>query len=234
MKPEVPQELLEHAADWDALHRWERSELGKKLRRLGLTYGEIRELIPVPKSTLSNWCHEITLTTEQIEAIRARGYSHAGVPRDTQRKRREEVDLIRKSARLSANHLASDALFVAGVAMYWAEGSKSRNDLAISNTDPFVLTLFVNWVRTYLDKNAEFRLSLHLHEGNDDEEARTYWREVLALPTAGFTKTFVKPPGTGHRKNRLPHGVCRIRVCRSADHWQRTMEWIQYMRDHIA
>ena len=61
-----------------------------------------------------------------------------------------------------------------------------------------------------------------------------YWREAIGLPEARFTKTFVKAPGTGHRKNRLTQGVCRVRVCRSANHWNQTMEWIAFMRDHFA
>jgi len=39
--------------EWDQLSRWERSELGKDLRRLGMSYGEIMNLIPVKKSTLA-------------------------------------------------------------------------------------------------------------------------------------------------------------------------------------
>lgn len=82
MRPQIPQELLDRAAEWDDLHRWERSELGKALRRLGLTYGEIRELIPVPKGTLSYWCREIQLTPAQIVAIyeRSSPSSRAGIP----------------------------------------------------------------------------------------------------------------------------------------------------------
>ncbi|MEA2009727.1 MAG: hypothetical protein U9N78_03400, partial [Actinomycetota bacterium] len=86
MRPEVPSDLLDRANEWDELHRWERSELGKTLRRLGLTYGEIRELIPVPKGTLSNWCRGIRLSKEQISAIRDRSGpgSRIGIPVDTQ------------------------------------------------------------------------------------------------------------------------------------------------------
>jgi hypothetical protein len=125
-------------------------------------------------------------------------------------------------------------LFVAGVSLYWAEGPKTRNDLELSNTDPSLLRLFIRWVRTYLDSRAEFRLRLHLHSGNNEVAAMAYWSSVLGLHESTFNKTYVKPPGTGHRKNRVVFGVCRVRVCRSADHWHRTMEWIQYLRDHLA
>jgi hypothetical protein len=43
------------------------------------------------------------------------------------------------------------------------------------------------------------------------------------LPNVDFYKTSMKPLGTGHRKNHLPHGVCRVSVRRAADMWQRTM-----------
>lgn len=94
MRPEVPQELLTQAEEWHELHRWERRRLGRALRRLGLTYGEIPAIIPVPKGTLSEWCRGIDLTADQVSAIRQRTISQKGVPHDTQRTRRREVRRI--------------------------------------------------------------------------------------------------------------------------------------------
>ena len=232
MRPEVPQDLLDQSANWHNLAREQRARLGKRLRSLGLMQSEIRNLIPVPKSTLSYWCREVELTPEQIAEIRRRGYSQTGVPRDTQRKRREERNEIRQSAYDLAPQLYKEPLFGTGVALYWAEGSKTQPSLEIANTDPALLRVFIEWVRRYLDSNAEFRLSLHLHEGMDEPEAKRYWQRELSLPSARFTKTYIKRGGTGHRKNRLDHGVCRVRVCRSADFWHRTMAWIEHARDH--
>ena len=130
--------------------------------------------------------------------------------------------------------LAREPLFAAGIALYWAEGAKTSNDLAMTNTDPALLRLFIRWVRAYLEPDAEFRLSLHLHRGNDERAGMEFWRRELALPMARFTKTFIKPKGTGHRRNRLEHGVCRVRVCRSTDHWHTTMEWIAQIEEHLA
>ena len=70
MRPDIPHHLIERAAEWDDLHRWERSELGKTLRRLGLTYGEIRKPIPVPKGTLASWCRDVRLSPDQVAAIK--------------------------------------------------------------------------------------------------------------------------------------------------------------------
>ncbi|MCP4304760.1 MAG: hypothetical protein GY788_07780 [bacterium] len=232
MKPKIPRNLLAQAGQWNELHRWERSELGKQLRRLGLTYGEIREIIPVPKGTLSNWCREVALSDLQKREIQTRTPTQKGVPKDTQWRRRTEIDGICAEARQFAKNHRNDAEFVAGVVLYWAEGSKTRNDLVLANTDPRALRLFIGWTRRYLDKEAEFVLSLHLHEGNDEATAMAYWRKATSLVDARFTKTFVKPAGTGHRKNTMTHGVCRVRVMRSSDHWNRIMTWIDVLANH--
>jgi len=231
MKPEVPPKLLDRAAEWDDLHRWERSELGKALRRLGLTYGEIREIVPVPKGTLSNWCSEILLTPDQIEAIRKRSApgSRTGIPVNTQWRRRKEIEMIRSEARMFAEDHIDDAFFVAGVSLYWGEGSKTRSDLSLANADPRALRLFIAWVRVFHDPAADFVLKINLHACNDEPAARAYWSTETGLPDADFYKTYIKPDGTGHRKNHLSFGVCQVRVRRCADHWHRTMAWVDVL-----
>ena len=228
MTPDIPQHLLDEATEWTDLHQWERSQLGKALRSLGLTYSEIQAVIPVPKGTLSNWSRDVTLTQNQIDAIKQRTGPHTqrGIPKDTQWRRRLEVEAIRDDARIFAELHLNDSAFVGGVVLYWGEGSKTRNFLDLTNTDPAALRYFINWVRMYLDDEAMFKLGLHLHEGNDEEAAKRYWSEILDLRSARFGKTFVKPAGTGHRKNHLPHGVCRVRTLRASNHWNRTMVWI--------
>ncbi len=236
MAPQIPRELLDEAAQWNVLHRWERSQLGKALRRLGLTYTEIQAVIPVPTSTLSNWSRDVPLNSEQVDAIveRTGPHNYAGIPRDTQRRRRLEVETIRSEARSFAESHLDDPVFVGGVVLYWGEGAKTRNYLDLTNSDPAALRAFVRWVRIYFDSEAEFVLSLHLHQGNDEPAARDYWAKATGLHGVRFTKTFIKPAGTGHRKNHLEYGVCRVRTLRAGDHWNRIMVWIDVVASHLG
>ena len=126
--------------------------------------------------------------------------------------------------------LLNDPVWLAGVVLYWAEGSKAQQSLEIANTDPHALRFFIRWVREYLDEGAEFDLQIHLHDGNDEPAARVFWRDATGLADASFYRTYVKPRGTGHRKNHLPHGVCKVRARRCADMWNRVMAW----RDIVA
>jgi hypothetical protein len=227
---EIPSSLTARVAEWDRLSRWERSEVGRDLRRLGLSYGEIREQIDVKKSTLATWCRDIALTENQKQEILARTGSRASLPVDTNWRRRLEVEAIRQEASHEAEFLLSDPRWVAGVVLYWCEGAKTRNHLAVANSDPAALRLFVAWIRRYVNEGAEFVLRLHLHEGNDDMASRQWWLNELDLTGTRFHKTFVKPAGTGHRKNHLRYGVCTAKVVRPSNSWHRITTWIDELR----
>lgn len=223
----------ERIDSWDTLSRWERSVLGKDLRRLGLSYGEIMDLIPVKKSTLATWCREVKLSDEQYQAIQERTGSREGIPRDTNRKRREEIGRIRNHARRHVSRLMEDPLWVAGTVLYWAEGFKTQSSLGMANADPAALRLFMAWTRLYHNQNAEFRARLNIHADNNEQWARSWWAEALGLKMTDFTKSFVKPDGTGHRKNHLPQGVCAVRLRRSAGAFHRSMAWIEFLADRL-
>ncbi|MFW2340123.1 MAG: hypothetical protein ACN4GK_08740, partial [Acidimicrobiia bacterium] len=155
---ELPKELAGATHSWADLSSWERAELGRAIRELGWSYTEIMSVIPVSKATLSNWCREVSLTESQKAAILARTGSRNGMPRDTQRKRRAETERIRSAGFNEVPDLITDPLWLAGTVMYWAEGAKSKKWLALANSDPRALVLFIDWVRANLMTEAEFVL----------------------------------------------------------------------------
>lgn len=230
--------VLERVRAYESLSRWERSELGRELRRLGLSYGEIMELIPVKKSTLATWCRDVTLTPEQIEAIKERrpptpGTRVAGVGRNTQWKRHAEIKEIKAQATREAEHLIDDPLWLAGVTLYWGEGFKTQNQLGMANSDPHALRLFMKWADRFHEPTG-FRAKLNIHADNDEPTAREWWAAELHLDIENFNKSFIKPDGTGHRKNHLAHGVCLVSKRRCADAFHATMAWIEFLQDRLG
>lgn len=229
---ELEATLLERVRNWDNMSRWERSELGRDLRRQGLAYSEIMELIPVKKGTLAGWCSDIRLTEDQIAAIKIRRPStKRGVPRNTQWKRLQMIELIKSQAKSEAIHLQDDPFWCSGVVMYWAEGSKTGRRLEMAHSEPEALRLYMEWIRRYHNPDATFAGALNLHYNNDEPRAKQFWSEQLGIPLGDFTKTFIKPEGTGHRKNHLSYGVCRASMKKSTDAWIATMAWIDFMKD---
>lgn len=234
--------VLERVRAYESLSRWERSELSRELRRLGLSYGEIMELIPVKKSTLATWCREMKLTEEQIEAIKERrapdpGKRVAGIARNTQWKRHAQIELIQARAAVEAEHLIDDPLWLAGVTLYWAEGFKTENQLGMANSDPHALRLFMKWADHFHEPTG-FRAKLNIHADNDEPAAREWWAAELNLAiedfNKSFIKSFIKPDGTGHRKNHLPYGVCLVSKRRCADAFHATMAWIQFLQQRLG
>jgi hypothetical protein len=224
---------------WDALSRWERSELGKDLRRLGLSYGEVMDLIPVKKSTLATWCRDVRLTAGQLQDIRIRrtpepGMNLRGKPYTTQRPRRREIEMIRAQSFLEAENLVDQPFWVAGVSMYWGEGSKATRQLSMANADPAALRMFKNWSSKYLPPNDGWRARLNLHAQNDEPAAREWWSGQVDIELEDFTKTYIKPDGTGHRKNHLPYGVCTLIKRRSTDAYVIAMAWIEFLQRHYG
>jgi len=192
------------------------------------------ELVPVKKSTLATWCRDVALTEEQIEAISARSAPLPGYSRDTNRKRLREIEKIKAKAIGRAEELILEPLWLAGAVLYWAEGFKTQRQLGMSNSDPYVLRLFMRWADTYLGPPTGFRAKINLHADNDEPAARRWWSSQLGLPLEAFNKTFIKPDGTGHRKNHLSHGVCMVAKRKSADAFHATKAWIAFLQEQLG
>jgi hypothetical protein len=230
---DIPSGLRQSATHFESLGRWDRAELGRSLRRLGLSYGEIMELIPVPKGTLAGWCREIRLSATQVAAIRDRRGPREG-PRDTQWKRRLEVEAIRSDARVFALSHLTDAFWMAGTVLYWGEGAKTKRSFSVANSDAAALRLFMHWTRRYVEADPVFVLKLNLHADNDEALARDHWRHSLGAEGAEFYRTFIKPEGTGHRKNHLPYGVCQVRMRRPANAAVTVGTWIEVVASKLG
>ncbi len=203
----APPEVSQAAGDWVSLTRWERAELGRGLRRAGWTYGEIMDLLPVGKGTLAGWCKDIRLTEEQIEAIKAR------VPRAGKEFRSKtpigkdelEIERIRDDARLEAANLMTDPIWLAGV-VHVLGRRLQREEFVSSWPTPIPRALAIlHSLGPHLPRpRCRIRSPIHLHDGTTmSPRLSVFWEHATGLHEASFHRTFVKPRGTGHRKNHL-------------------------------
>src|SRR5947209_7829608 len=97
------------------------------LRREGKSYREIRERIPVSKSSLSLWLSDVVLTEVQkdrLEALKHQGQTKAARTIQARRITRQRATM--DAARAQIPELAESELFLAGIVLYWAEGSKAK------------------------------------------------------------------------------------------------------------
>jgi hypothetical protein len=212
---------------------WERKELVQNLRRTGLSYREIRQEIPftISKSTISDWCKDIELTTEQKERLERlfRDGSYKGRllgSKTTQARRAEEIRKIKEKAKTEISLLKNNEFRIAGLMLYWAEGNKKRK-VGISNSDPELIRFMMSWFRQICEiPDNKFKVYLNIHSGQNEAQIKQFWSDIISLPVSQFGKSYVKKEGTGHRKNILYNGTIKIEIC-NKDFLCKILGWIE-------
>jgi hypothetical protein len=102
--------------------------------------------------------------------------------------------------------------------LYWAEGTKGRHAIAFSNSDPHMLRLFRRFLTESLAIERDgIRLSINVYTNNglDIEEIERYWLDLLDLPRTSVRKhttNHMPTSSSGRARNKLPYGVCTLRV----------------------
>jgi len=198
-----------------------------KFRKNGLSYSEIRNSISVSKSTLSNWLKDIKLSKEhksRLSKLQATGYIGA---KANQTKALLHHKGIKEAARIEAIKLSKKTFFIAGLMLYWAEGSKRSGQLQFSNSDPDMIKLMMKWFRTFCNVPEEkFRIGLFIHTLHIRKNCLGFWSKVTDLPLKQFNKPHIKPTIFSNKKNKLYEGTCVIKV-HSKDLLSKILGWIE-------
>lgn len=110
-----------------------------ELRKLGKSYGQIRKELGISKSTLSDWLKNYPLTEEQLQNLRKDNEEfRVEKYRQTMRnKKNRKLLKYYNEAKSLLLPLSKRELLIAGVFLYWGEGTKTTtSQLVVSNTDP--------------------------------------------------------------------------------------------------
>jgi hypothetical protein len=111
-----------------------------------------------------------------------------------------------------------DLLHQACALLYWAEGSKRRNTILFTNSDPNMLALFRRFLTDALAIEREeilLTLNVYTNNGLTIEQIETYWLDLLDLPPSVVRKhtlDHMPTSSSGRAKKRLPYGVCTLIV----------------------
>src|SRR3989344_6276254 len=113
-------------------------EQALRLREQGKSYSQIRTSLGVSKSTLSLWLRQYPLNKKQIRLLRDSSEVRIEKFRQTmQAKKESRLDNIYSKAKGEILPLSKRELLIAGVFLYWGEGSKNLpGALSIRNSDP--------------------------------------------------------------------------------------------------
>jgi len=203
-------------------------ELARKLRKeQGLSLNEIVEKVDAAKSSISLWVRDIELNEEQKARLIERDKGFALHP-DAQFRnswRLQNWINIHRNKRISYQRLGREQvkncsdLYKMGCMLYWAEGTKNRNAIKFTNSDPHMMKLF----QSFLDKEfyipkEKYTIAIHVYLSNNKtlEEIQNYWLTLLDLDRDNLRKCQVNNiPSSSkqYKKNKLIYGVCHLAIC---------------------
>jgi hypothetical protein len=95
-----------------------------KLRKLGVSYSQIRQAAQVSKSTLSVWLKNYPLTHEQIYKLNHNEARREKFRNTMKAKKEEKLKRYYTQAEISLLPISKKELFLAGLFLYWGEGGK--------------------------------------------------------------------------------------------------------------
>jgi len=189
-----------------------------ELRQSGMSYKDILSVLPVSKSSLSLWLKDLPLTEEEKALLKhrkdsniSRGRIKSGTANRRNRLVREKEQFLK--AKGEFDMFKTDPLFLVGVALYWAEGSKRDNTFQFTNSDPEMVTFMVRWCTKYLAIPPQFiACNLYLHQPYAHEHCEEYWARTSGIPIENFRKTVYKPTNLGVKKRPNYKGCLRFRL----------------------
>ncbi|MGW2690800.1 hypothetical protein [Streptomyces sp. NPDC001296] len=204
----------------------------RELRLEGWTYDRIEAELGCSRSSVSLWVRDLPrpeprFTPEEQQTLMREGLARRRAAEDEERKR------IRLAAVGDIGELTDRELFVAGVALYWAEGSKSkpydrRERVVFVNSDPGVIRTYLAWLDLLEVDRERLGFRVLIHESADVEAAQRYWADIADVDVSVFAKPTLKKhnPKTV-RKNIADdyHGCLVVHVARSARLYNRIEGW---------
>ena len=193
------------------------------LRKQGMSYSQIKKILGVSKSTLSYWLRDYPLSEQRIKELQKLGLrvrrSEQAIEkfRETMRQKREKrLEETYKIQKKKILPLSKRELFLAGLFLYWGEGTKCRMDtLSIANSDPSVIKFFIYWLtKTLSVSKSKIRIQLHLYSNMDINKEIKYWSETLKIPTEQFIRPYIKESSSKriNHKGGFGHGTCKASI----------------------
>ncbi len=202
----------------------------RALREEGKSIKEIAKSLDISSSSASLWCRDILLSESQTLALSSKSDQN----RVRGRMLGSEMHRNRKKASIGeANKIAAEKVgtlsekefFIAGVALYWAEGSKKESGVALSNSDPKMILFMYKWFKKFFDlDDSDFMPRIFINAQHRDriDKVLTFWSSLLELPSERFGNTVLLniPHKKVYENRETYYGVLSLRVRKST--------WIKY------
>lgn len=184
----------------------------RELRRRGNSIKDIARKLRVSSGSASLWCRDIKLSEKQLKKIFKTKSKKilAGRMKGALFQKTRKQNVI-KSAVVEAKRLKRlnrGELFIAGLSLYLAEGSKKMGRAQFTNSDPRVINFMLKWFQKFFDitKN-DIKCSILINQihRERDRKIKSFWQKYLKIKAEKFNdiryiKTKQKKVYANHNK----------------------------------
>ncbi len=203
------------------------NEKGRKiiaLRKQGKTYGEIENILKLPKSTVGWWLRGVKIPKmierQTLERCREKwrrnisDYNKIYAQIRSQKAARIREKYKEKGFR-EIKKLTKKDLKIIGGALYWAEGNtKNRHILRFANSNPEIIRIMMKFFRKPCNIAEEkIKARIHLYPTINQRKATNYWKKITGLPKKNFhpPQMQISRASKGKRsRNTLPYGTLHL------------------------
>lgn len=190
------------------------------MRKEGCSLPHIHKTLGIPKSTLSHWLRDVTLTKQQKAVLHKnwqqalhKARAKAVLWHNEQKQLR--IDTARTEALSVLAQLPIDNLPVQELALavlYLAEGSKKNIETALGSSDPNTLRFFISSLQKLFGYDTQnIRCELCLRYDQNPEQMKRYWSKELSLPVSQFTQVNIDKRTKHKQTYKHYNGVCHLR-----------------------
>lgn len=165
----------------------------RELRKNGFSIKDIAKKLLVSSSSASLWCRDIRLSEAQLKKIFKTKSKKilAGRMKGALFQKARKQNAI-KLAIIEAGKLKKlnrDQFFIAGLALYLAEGSKKMGRVQFTNSDPRVINFMLNWFKKFFSvtkNNIKCSILINQIHKERDGKIKTFWRRYLGIKPDKF------------------------------------------------
>ncbi|HUX35848.1 MAG TPA: hypothetical protein VMV71_02330 [Candidatus Paceibacterota bacterium] len=216
------------------------------LRQGGFSYSEILKEIPIAKSTLSLWLRSVDLSKRQKQRITEKRLAAALRGGEIRKNNRIlTIQKIHEKAARDIHKISKRELWLMGVMLYWAEGTKEKDNhpgcgVQFTNSDPDMIKLFLRWLfEICAVKREEVYFDIFIHENHRSNIGRAinYWSGITGYPSNYFPHIYFKKNIIKTKRKNVGDsyfGLIKIRVKASSNLSRKIAGWtrgvIEYFR----
>ncbi|MBV7699645.1 hypothetical protein [Streptomyces sp. TRM70350] len=205
---------------------------GRELRLQGWTYDQIEAELGCSRTSVSLWVRDLPkpeprYTPEEHRELMQAGLARLRNAQDEERKR------VKEGAAQEIGELTDRDLFMAGIALYWAEGQKSkpyrrREVVNFVNSDPAVIHVFLAWLDLLGVARERLGFRVMIHESADVAGAEQYWADPMGIDVSALQRTTLKKHNPKTVRKNIGDDYCGclvVRVRQGAELYCRIEGW---------